>query len=141
MSQKNKKQLPAKQGELVKMTNGMIDGFMANPSITKLRQLRGLGTEARNKIFRLWETVIGSPEAKALDQSKSELAKEHEKEQEKLPEKDRKPLMLDNPKVQELFLMDSGLEIRKPILSNSKISDEFTPFDMSAVGWIIEFED
>lgn len=139
--QKTKKQPEKKKGEIVKLTNGMIDGFMNNPSITKLRQLPGLGTQVRFKIFRLWETVINSPETKALIESKNLIITEHNKKQEKLPEAKRTLLRLEDPKIQELFKLESGLEIEKPSISNSKLPSEFTPFDMTATAWVIEFEE
>lgn len=139
--QKTKKQAEKKKGELVKFTNGMLDGFMSNPSLTKLRQLPGLGTETRMKVFRLWETVASSVETKVLMEGKNHILEEHNKTQEKLPEDKRTQLMLDDPKVQELFALDSGFQIEKPIISNSKLSAEFTPFDMSATAWILEFEE
>jgi len=137
--QKPKKPPEKKKGEVVKLTNGMLDGFMNNPSITRLRQLPGLGTEARFKIFRLWEAIRCSPEMKALMEGKNHIVEEHNKKQEKLPEAKRTMLMLDDPQIQELFNLESGLEIEKPVISNSKLHSDFTPADMSATGWIIEF--
>lgn len=141
MSNKKKKPEAPKQGELVKLTNGMLDGFVNNPSITRLRQLKGLREGLRFKIFRLWETIVNSPEHKALNETKSVILKEYNENQAKLKEKDRTPLTFDNPKIQELFEMDSGLEIRKPIVPNNQLSGEFTPFDMNATSWIIQYEE
>ena len=139
--QKTKKQPEKKKGEVVKLTNGMLDGFLNNPSIHKLRQLPGLGTEVRFKIFRLWELVASSPQMKALIECKNVIITDYNKKQEKLPEKERTILTLDHPKIQELFNLESGLEVEKPVISNSKLSSDFTPLDMTATGWIIQFEE
>lgn len=139
--QKTKKQPEKKKGETVKLTNAMIEGFINNPSIAKLRQLPGLRQEVRFKIFKLWETIIGSPAAKALIESKNLIIEEHNKKQENLPEGKRTALTLDDPKVQELFNLDSGLEVEKVIIASSQLNPDFTPFDMSATSWIIEFEE
>jgi len=141
MSKKDKKKEPPKQGEVVKLTNGMIDGFMTNPSITKLRNLKGLRAELRFKIFKLWETVVTSPAAKALEATKTQLIKEHEEKQKKLKEEDRKPLLLESPHIQALLKLDSDLEVQKITISSDQLSGEFTPFDMSAVSWIIDFKE
>lgn len=137
----NKKKEPRKQGELVKLTNAMIDGFVNNPSIRKLGQLKGLRAGLRFKVFRLWETIVNSPEHKALDASKAVMVKAHEDSQAKLKPEDRTPLTIDNPKIQELFAMDSGLELRKLIIPNDQLSGEFTSADMSATVWIIQYEE
>jgi len=47
MSKQKTKKPPEKQGETVKLTNGQIDGFLTNPSILKLRQLKGLRAALR----------------------------------------------------------------------------------------------
>lgn len=141
MSKKDKKKEPAKQGEVVKLTNGMIDGFLTNPSIQKLRQLKGLRAELRYKIFNLWETVLTSPEAKALEATKNLMVKEHEERQKKVKEAERKPLLLESDQVRGLFKLDSGLEVKKVTVSSDQLSGEFTPFDMSAVRWIIDFKE
>jgi hypothetical protein len=139
MSDKKKKTKVSDQGEIIKLTNGMIDGFLNNPSITKLRQLKGLRAELRYKIFKLWETIVASPEAKALSDTKNELVKEHEESQAKLKPEQRVPLTLENPKVQELFAIGSGLEVKKIIIPSDQLTGEFTPFDMNATAWLIEF--
>lgn len=141
MSKQKTKKHPEKKGELLKLTNGMLDGFMNNPSIAKLRQLPGLGSEARFKIFKLWEIIVGSPEAKALMETKNHIIEEHNKSQEKLPEPKRTTLMIDDAQIQELFNLESGLEVEKPVISNSKLHSDFTPADMSATRWIIQFEE
>lgn len=162
---KNKPQ-PIKQGDLVKLTNGMIDGFNRNQSIMKLRNLKGLRAELRYKIFRLTETIFNSPESKALGKTIEELVNQHNKsheilrkELEKLetiPKESRTelqekrinklqqeviPLQITAPEIKAVFNMESGLEINKLIVPTSQLSDEFTPFDMSACAWIIEFEE
>lgn len=141
MSKKDKKKEPPKKGEVVKMTNGMIDGFLTNPSIQRLRQLKGLRAELRFKIFKLWETILTSPEAKAVEATKNQMVKEHEEKQKKLKEEDRKPLLLESPQVQALFEVDSGLEVTKITISSDQLSGDFTPFDMSACRWIIDFKE
>jgi len=139
--QKTKRAPEKKKGEVVKLTNGMIDGFFNNPSIKKLRTLPGLRADVRFKVFRLWEIIINSPEAKALSETKNHMLEEHNKTQEKVPEKDRTMLMVDDPKVEELFGVDSGLAVEKVIISSSQLHPDFTPADMSATKWIIEFEE
>lgn len=139
MSKKEKKKEPPKQAEVVKLTNGMIDGFLTNPSILKLRQLKGLRAALRYEIFKLWEMILTSPEAKALEATKNQMVKEHEERQKTLKEKDRKPLLLESEQVQSLFKIESGLEVKKITISSDQLSGEFTPFDMSAVRWIIDF--
>ena len=138
---KIKKQPEKKEGEVVKFTNGMLDGFLNNPSFAKLRQLPGLGTEARFKIFRLWELVANSPQMKVLIESKNHIITEYNKKQEKVPEAKKTRLTFDHPEIQELFNLESGLEVAKPVISNSKLSSDFTSFDMTATGWIIQFEE
>jgi hypothetical protein len=140
-TQKTKKQPEKKKGEVVKLTNGMLDGFLNNPSIAKLRQLPGLGTEVRFKIFRLWELVASSPQMKALIECKNVIITDYNKKQEKVAEEKRTALTLDHPEIQELFKLESGLEVEKPVISNSKLPSDFTSFDMTATGWIIDFEE
>jgi len=141
MSKKEKKKEPPKQAEVVKLTNGMIDGFLTNPSILKLRQLKGLRAALRYEIFKLWEMILTSPEAKALEATKNQMVKEHEERQKTLKEKDRKPLLLESEQVQSLFKIESGLEVKKVTISSDQLSGEFTPFDMSSCRWIIEFKE
>ena len=140
MSQKNKPQ-PAKLGELLKLTNGMIDGFNRNQSILKLRNLKGLRADLRYKIYRLAETISNSPESKALGKTIEELINNHTKKQEKLDPKERTVLQTSDPGIQDVFNMESGLEINKLVIPTNQLSDEFTPYDMSACTWIIEFEE
>jgi len=141
MSKQKTKKQPEKKGEVVKLTNGMIDGFFHNQSIKKLRRLPGLRADVRFKLFRLWETILGSPQAKALGDTTNHMIAEHNKTQEKVLEKDRTALAIEDPKVQELFRVDSGLAVEKVIIASSQLHPDFTPADMSSTKWIIEFEE
>lgn len=141
MSKQKTKKQPEKKGEILNLTNGMIDGFVSNPSITKLRQLPGLRAGDRFQIFRLWETVTNSPEFKALVEAKNLMVEEHNKKQDKLPKDKRTTLTLDDPKVKELFEMESGLKVERLVISNSHLNEQFTSFDMTATKWIIKFEE
>lgn len=139
---KTKKKQEGPQGELIKFTNGMIDAYVnrdRNPAITKLRQLIGIGSDLRMNIFTFTNTVMDSPQAKALLETINEMVKEHADRQKDLDPVQQKPLNIDHPAIQEFFNLESGLEIRKLVIPNKRIPDSFTPEDMLATKWFVEW--
>lgn len=139
---KTKKKEEPKQGELIKFTNGMIDAYVnrdRNPAITKLRQLVGIGSDIRMKIFTFTNTVHDSPQAKALLETINEMVREHEDRQKDLEDEKKTTLNIDAPEIKEFFKLESGLEVRKIIMPSNRIPDHFTAEDMLATKWFVEW--
>jgi len=148
MSKQKTKKQPEKKGEVVKLTNGMIDGFQRNESIRKLRR-QCLTIVQRQELYKLSRTIIDSAEAKALQDHLQDMEAEHKKSQEillqKAENKDKKaqimPLLNNDPKVLALFSLESGLEVRKICIPMKLLSTDFTADDMLVTDWIIQFEE
>lgn len=132
--QKIKKPPEKKKGEVIKLTNGMIDGFQRNESIIKLRKER-LSIVQRQELYKLSRTIIDSTEAKALQDHLQAMEAERKKTQ------NPTPLLVTDPEIQALFNLDSGLEVRKVQIPMKLLTTDFTANDMFVTDWIIDFEE
>jgi len=161
-SKKDKDKPQEKKGELVSLTNGMIDGFQRNPAIVKLRGAQGLRAELKYKVFKLIKMITDSTEAKTLHEMLEDMAKKHDQDHEKqkkeieiLEAKESRndleekrlsklreeviPLQITDPTVQELFDIESGLSVEKLIIPIGQLPQDFTATDMFVTDWIIEY--
>ena len=139
---KTKKKQEGPQGELIKFTNGMIDAYVnrdRNPAITKFRQLPGIGSDLRQRIFTFSNTVMDSPQAKALLETINEMVKEHDEREKDLKDEEKTVLDIDAPEIKEFFKLEPGLEVRKIIMPSNRIPDHFTAEDMLATQWFVEW--
>lgn len=134
MSKQKTKKQPEKKGEVVKLTNGMIDGFQRNESIRKLRKER-LSIVQRQELYKLSRTIIDSTEAKALQDHLQAMEAERKKTENSIP------LLVNDPEVMALFNLDSGLEVQKVKIPMKLLTTDFTADDMLLTDWIIEFEE
>ena len=135
MSKKPKKQ----DTEKVAFTYGMIEAFERNQSLPKLKS--NVQNILKLKIFRLINSVMNSDGAKAYFDLRKEIVETYEKEQTELPEKDRQSLTLADPRFQEIFEQDAGLEVQKISVRAQDLPDNFDVDDMFQLQWLIDFEE
>lgn len=119
-------------GDKIKITNFMIEKFHRDISFKKLQVATELSQEFKFKLFKMFESMLNSKEARALAEAKNALIE---------ASSDSKELAFDHPKVTELMELDSGIELEKLIMSVKDIPHNFTLEDMMVTSWLIEFKD
>ena len=123
--------------EKVALTNGLIWMFNNSPSFNKLRAAPGLRAELKYALYRQKKTVSESAEAKAMQEMIDEIITAHNKTQEDKTKKE--PLLLIDPKIQAIFDLDSGLEVKKVVIPQVQLPVDFSAEDMLATDWIIDY--
>ena len=78
-----------------------------------------------------------SAEAKAMQEMMDEIITAHNKTQEDKTKKE--PLLLIDPKIQAIFDLDSGLEVKKVVIPQVQLPVDFSAEDMLATDWIIDY--
>ena len=135
MSNKNKKgkdKPQEKKGELVSLTNGMIHGVQMNQSLKKLRQ-QSLDPNKRQEVYQLCAAIRDSVQAKALQNNLTEMEEGHKEAN------NGASLLIKDPKVQELFNLDSGLQLHNVRIRKDLLGIDFKADDMFLTDWIIEY--
>ena len=134
-----KKKEKQEKSELVKFKNGMFYSFLHNQGLKKvLEASEGISGSDRHKMFVLMRTINESVEMKAFGDSMKEIAENYTKAQELIPKEKRNELTIFHPKIQELFVMDSGFEVKKLKLNLESLPDGISAKDAIEAAWLID---
>jgi len=126
---------------VIRFTNAKLENFMANDALKKLISSKSIKSSDKFKIYRFVRRITDSPEAKAYVATKQEIINNHNEVQDKKPEKDREPLLMNDPKIKELLSVELDLAVAKIILEVKALPDELTVNDMIELSWFIDFNE
>jgi len=111
----------------IKFTNGMLYAFNSNQSIAKLLSTSINDAEIRLKLFTATSIIRQSPHFVGLQELLSEMAKKN------------KNLKIEDPEVAKIFALESDVKLEKIQIKIDLLPAEFTPADMLATEWLVDY--
>jgi len=127
-----------KDPELVEFTNRMLVSLRFNEAIANLTTAKGWKSDDKFKMVAFLKGIMDSPEIKAYDDMIKDIKKEHDEEQEKLDEDERKALSNDDPQVAELLDVETGLSVKKLKIKVKVLPEAVSAADVMGASWLID---
>ena len=90
-------------------------------------------------MFKLTGAIETHPDTAAFFRTRDELIKAHEAEQSKLPEEERKGLLMTDPAIAELLEQKTSLQVEKIDFPASCLPEDLSVNDMHSLSWLINF--